>query len=188
MSFSKLRHSHFRFRWRLVWMAPSGKTAPLPGPPNPSHSIHPNTKTKNFCIALNFFYGDLLATQGQEGLKQCSWSRRTHMSKTGSANLTTLLPEFWKTKTTFQLQFLVGSRGISWDLLSDLLSDLFLVGSIVRFPKGRLDVLKSFSKLRHTYFRFRLRLVWMAPSGKTAPFPGPLKKRYQNVNIYMSIT
>jgi hypothetical protein len=113
-SFSKLHHAHFRFRWCLVWMAPSGKTAPLPGPPNPSHSIHLNTKTKNFYYASNFLQ-DLFATQGQEGLEQRCWLRRTHMCKTGSANLTTLSPEFWKTKTTFQQQFLVGNL----NLLSD---------------------------------------------------------------------
>ena len=32
----------------IYWMAPSVKTAHLPGPPHPSHPIHRNTKTKNF--------------------------------------------------------------------------------------------------------------------------------------------
>jgi hypothetical protein len=108
--FFKICHAHIRFRW----MAPNRKTAPLPGPPNPSHSINSNTKTKNFYHAPNFFYGDfsrLPTTRGREGLSGAIG----FLTETGSANLTTLPPEFRKLKTTFQLQFLGGNL----DLLSD---------------------------------------------------------------------
>jgi hypothetical protein len=38
-SFFKLCHIHFQFRWHQLWMAPSGKLAPLPG----DFSGHPAT-------------------------------------------------------------------------------------------------------------------------------------------------
>jgi hypothetical protein len=53
-------------------MAPSGKSAPLPGPPNPYHFIHPNTKTENFYDAPNLFAVVFLASLQLEAAKAFS--------------------------------------------------------------------------------------------------------------------